>query len=462
VYLARFEGDDGVIDQGLVTLTALPAATVPAGAAWWDNYVRLVLSANIDSVVLARRLLFGEATGLRQVLIVAAAERRSAELRRFLAPFTRLETFVPGAAELPVTRSEYDAAAGDFPPMRCRIDLSGFSVGRTWLACDFRIARFLDALSTEAAAHGYGLGYQINLRAPMVDRELLRTVRLNALAVRELPGAPAALRERQQMLAEKLARAVAVCEEYVGVEPGEPVAWLCDALSRHFRSSFGHLGFETPVWDFVDNGFDDELACPLPEAATLNDHELTAGALNDEEVAGVLTWRPPATFESSLSDLAGEAEEVATTSGDLPQPYEGSGTYFFVSYKRNDLGLIAPTMHAIQASGWPLWYDRGIPGGTDWNEVLEDRIASCAGLLLFLSQPAVESKYVRREVRLADSLDKPIVVVRMEPAELRHGLRLLLEQYQMLSMAAHDFLDQLDRALARLGGGRKRTAVGRE
>ena len=80
-----------------------------------------------------------------------------------------------------------------------------------------------------------------------------------------------------------------------------------------------------------------------------------------------------------------------------------------------------------------MWYDRGIPGGAEWDSMIEERIQSCIGIVLFLTEAAVESKFVRREVKFADAIDKRIVTLRLDTVELKHGLHMLLTQYQMLA-----------------------------
>src|ERR671916_1931999 len=94
-------------------------------------------------------------------LIVAAADRRTMQLRRWFATLTRLETLIPGSARLPITRDEYDAVAYDFPSRRCRIATSGFEAQGTWIACDFRLAPTLGA---------HGGGGQVRL-PPRVQRQ---------------------------------------------------------------------------------------------------------------------------------------------------------------------------------------------------------------------------------------------------------------------------------------------------
>ncbi|HEX6596408.1 MAG TPA: toll/interleukin-1 receptor domain-containing protein, partial [Acidimicrobiales bacterium] len=169
------------------------------------------------------------------------------------------------------------------------------------------------------------------------------------------------------------------------------------------------------------------------------------------EAAGLLTWSPP---DSLAAALAPPPAPPAVTlpdgeppAADLPPPYEGGGRYLFVSYRHTDLDAIVPVLRSLQDEGWNLWYDRGIPGGSEWNAVLEERLASSHALLLFLSQAAVASKYVRREILFADSIDKPIVGVQLGEVRLEHGLGLMLGHCQLLRRSEPGFLRQLGRAL---------------
>ena len=121
----------------------------------------------------------------------------------------------------------------------------------------------------------------------------------------------------------------------------------------------------------------------------------------------------------------------------MPPVYVGSGPFVFVSYSHADLHRIKSLVAQLSASGCQMWYDKGIPGGAEWDAVIEERLRRSAVLLLFVSSNAVQSKFVRREVKYADSLNKPIVSVLVEDGvELKHGFGMLLTQYQMLSAGA--------------------------
>ncbi|MSO65689.1 MAG: toll/interleukin-1 receptor domain-containing protein, partial [Alphaproteobacteria bacterium] len=127
------------------------------------------------------------------------------------------------------------------------------------------------------------------------------------------------------------------------------------------------------------------------------------------------------------------------------------GPYLFVSYKREDLDRIAPMLALLREAGQEVWIDQGIPGGSEWDEVLEEKIANCRALVSFLSQATIESKYCRREVKFADAVDKPILGVLLENVSLVHGLRMPLQQYQLLDARSDNFPSKLDAAMRRLG-----------
>jgi hypothetical protein len=103
---------------------------------------------------------------------------------------------------------------------------------------------------------------------------------------------------------------------------------------------------------------------------------------------------------------------------------------------------------ALSRLGYRIWYDKGIPGGAEWDALIEERIQRCAVVVLFLSQAAVQSKFVRREVKFADSLDKSIVAIRLDrDIVASNGMAMLLQQYQAIDAATAFVAEDVDRAL---------------
>lgn len=453
MYLASFRTPEETLFQGMVRLPALPRVPERVRLQWRRGYTELIgLVPAVGGAGASLRITLDPGVSLHRTLFACAPQARSMQLRRFLAPFTRLDTLVTGSAALPLAREDYDTVADDIPLMRCRVAAPSFQAGGALLACDFRVNPMLDSLLTEADAYGYRLAYQVNVRFVEIGHELIRAAKKNALTIRDLPGVPSSLVVMQQWLADQLVHASAVCEEYLAVDAGAAVPWLSETLQRNLRQQFKTFRFATRSWEFIDGGYEDELACAAFTAAdeTALD-ELGATAVQDSQIARLLGWHPTDNLADRFappyqSDVLETNDSPVWTTG-LARAYTGDEPYMFVSYKRTDLDRVAPVMLHLQKCGYKLWYDREIQGGDDWTAILEERLTYCRALLLFLSQAAIDSKYVRREVRFADGIDKRIITVRLGATRLRYGMGLLLPHYQMIDQRAGDFLEQLERAL---------------
>jgi TIR domain len=121
--------------------------------------------------------------------------------------------------------------------------------------------------------------------------------------------------------------------------------------------------------------------------------------------------------------------------------------YLFVSYKREDFDRISDALDFMQECGYRIWYDKGIPGGAEWDALIEERLTNSKIVLLFVSQRAIESKWARREAKYADSKGKPMLPIFLEEVKLRYGMEMLFSQYQRLDARTPDFKEQLRNAL---------------
>lgn len=465
MYLATLHTDQDDFVQGMLDIRGPPPAPSSLRERWWETYRRLMRAVNSTAPAgAALRIVFEPEAGVHQALLIAVEEEHTGRLRRFFAPFTRLETVAPGSGRLPVARDEYDEVADRFPALRGRLAVEAGHMEGAWFACDFRLAPRLDSLMLAAYERGHRLGYQVNVRplAGGVDAAWVRAARRNELTIAELPGVPAAVLAHQSRLAERLGKAGAVCEEYVGVDTPEAAEWLAGALRREYSLQFGTGRFdEAPEWRLNAGAFKCELAYPLLEPDEMSVEELCAAVVPEAEVEALLSWEAPAELASRVAgvDPGTEADdELPADIPELPVRSELGQPFVFISYRRADLGRVAPIMREAERRGRRLWYDLEIPGGIEWNAMLEERLHSCRGVLLFVSQAAVDSRWVRREAQFADSLGKPIVAVDLEPVALRHGMGLLLGQYQRLQAGSSDFLGRLDDALAAILG-RSRVSV---
>ena len=115
-----------------------------------------------------------------------------------------------------------------------------------------------------------------------------------------------------------------------------------------------------------------------------------------------------------------------------PRPYDGVGVFFFVSYKREEFHRIHLTLSQVTELGYRIWWDKGIPGGDDWNARIAERIESCAGMIVFLSEAVPSSAYIANEIRAARDRAKPIVPILLDDDLELHAMEELVGEIQMI------------------------------
>jgi hypothetical protein len=441
MYLANYEGQVGHYLEGGVRLTALPP---PTETAWWNALGSLArFHESVEGGAYAFRVILRRKGRLEGAFFALAPETQEVALRRWLAGFTRLDAIAGNSIALPTTRAGHDSLAADFPPFRASLTFPPFQQSQAWFACDFRAGPLLNDLLLEAARMGYEMGWQVHVQ-PMVPRpEWLRQGRKNLLRVREFPGAPQALIRVQEDLLRRLQESAAVSEEYLGVESDADGIWLRGTLKRYFEKLYRGAGLELPDFNFSDSGLADVLEPPFH---SLFDSEAPVGqicgwALDDSTLTDLVCWKPSGDLWRELSTSteipAQKDEPVISTRG--PEPWAGDSGYFFVSYKRQDLPRLVHILQEMKSRNWRFWYDQGLLVGEEWHAQLEKKLEDCAQLVLFATQAAIDSRYVRREVLFADTLNKPIIIVTWDVLDLRHGMKMLANQYQTLESTASDF-----------------------
>jgi hypothetical protein len=394
-------------------------------------------------------MLAGADGNLSYRLLVSAPLAFEVELRSYLASLTRLDNVVEGSVGLPVTRQQHDQLTGSFPRRQYRVQTDQFFVDDVYLACDFQVWPRLNGLLAEARVLGYRLGYQINLRQWSATPDVRRLARKNLVELRNLRGVPGSIVEMQETLVENVARASCLVEEILAVDSEIAANWLSSRLAAEFARDFGSRRFQTPEFAFAEDALDEVLTLGVHSSVFEEPSlaELSATAIDSDHVSQVLTWRPPAEFEESLSRgltpgaPRGEDAEAVTVDAYrfFPSPYQGKEQFVFVSYSHRDVAAIGPILAELQKDNIKFWYDGGIPGGEEWDAKIEERLLECDRVLLFVSTTAVNSKYVRREIKYADTINKSVISVRLEQTDLSHGLAMLLTQYQMLDLEASNF-----------------------
>jgi hypothetical protein len=452
MYLARFEFGDQRWVQGCV---AFPLPCSSGSDAWSQRLNSLVALLPVVPALRMSYRVHVTPESVSRAIIIAAPQSIEPEVRRLLGLFSRLELLADESVQTPSIRQEHDRLLDEFGRFQALIAVPEYRSRTAWLAFDLRIFESLSRLASQALDLGYTFSYQANLEPLDTPLALARTAAHNLVQLESESGVPAGLLGLQRKVLQRLSDSSYLLDELLGADSEDVVDWLSASLRQLATSLFN---LKPPLeFPFEAQGYDSYLLSGRHRAAfdRLTDSELASAAVTSEEAQRLLAWNPPTAFFQIWASRTPTPEVLSMSDDDatiaaldsVPPPQTGLDDYIFISYKRQDMPIIAPILKRIAQRGHRFWYDKGIPGGAEWDAIIEDRVRHCRVLLLFVSQAAIQSRYVRREVRFADALAKPLLCVTLEDAQLAHGMDMLLSQYQMLNCKAPDFQDELERAI---------------
>ena len=94
----------------------------------------------------------------------------------------------------------------------------------------------------------------------------------------------------------------------------------------------------------------------------------------------------------------------------------------FLSYERDNLDAARKLAQALETHGWSVWWDRRIPAGKEFDEVIEEAIGASRSVIVLWSSKSVSSRWVRTEA--AEGADRKILVpVLIEKAKIPFAFR---------------------------------------
>ncbi len=127
----------------------------------------------------------------------------------------------------------------------------------------------------------------------------------------------------------------------------------------------------------------------------------------------------------------------------------------FVSYSREDNDKVFELTAKLRAAGVPLWMDvRSIDGAAMWGEEIVNALAKAKVLLLLVTESAVRSHNVTKEVLLASERKGHILPVHLEPTQIPPSLKYPLAGIQHIEYFHGDpdeNLRTIIRSLERVG-----------
>lgn len=92
---------------------------------------------------------------------------------------------------------------------------------------------------------------------------------------------------------------------------------------------------------------------------------------------------------------------------------------FFLSYRRTDQPLARALAAALMARGARVWWDDRIQPGEDWRDAIVSNLETSSALVILFSEACNSSKQLRKELALADMMDKAVIPVLIEPTQPR-------------------------------------------
>ena len=114
------------------------------------------------------------------------------------------------------------------------------------------------------------------------------------------------------------------------------------------------------------------------------------------------------------------------------KPYEGKRPYVFISYSHRDSDTVLEILSGLHAQKLRLWYDEGIPAGSDWPKNIEQHMRGCAAVLFFVSDTALASPNCYSEIKTALAQKKPVLTVHLAQTQPDARWTALLEQTEPL------------------------------
>ena len=124
----------------------------------------------------------------------------------------------------------------------------------------------------------------------------------------------------------------------------------------------------------------------------------------------------------------------------------------FISYSSKQKSIADGVCHYLEENGFKCWMaPRDIPVGSDYGDLIEEAIKTSRVVVLAFSEAASISKWVKGEINVAFTEDKPILPFRVDETEIKGGFRVMLNQTHWIDAFPH-YADRLPDLLSSICG----------
>src|SRR2546421_5062856 len=132
--------------------------------------------------------------------------------------------------------------------------------------------------------------------------------------------------------------------------------------------------------------------------------------------------------------MSGEAPESGT--GPRPNPpaavqVPNASIHVFISYASNDAAVAGVLVEALERHGVGCWIaPRDVQAGAQYADAIVRAISGAKTFVVVLSESAIASSHVSREIERASSKKRPIIALRIDSAPLTPALEYFLSESQ--------------------------------
>ena len=120
--------------------------------------------------------------------------------------------------------------------------------------------------------------------------------------------------------------------------------------------------------------------------------------------------------------------------------YKGDRPYIFISYAHKDSLAVYPILARMQKDGYRIWYDEGIEPGSEWDEMIAEKVNCCEYFLGFMSENYLSSSNCKDELSFARDLEKKRILIFIEDVNLPLGMAMRMNRIQ--SIPKHKYTDE--------------------
>src|SRR5215471_2542181 len=69
----------------------------------------------------------------------------------------------------------------------------------------------------------------------------------------------------------------------------------------------------------------------------------------------------------------------------------------FISYASADRDRVLPLVNALEKTGWSVFWDRTIPTGKTWRQVIGSEVQTCRSVVVVWTENSIASEWVHEE-----------------------------------------------------------------